>query len=183
MHKLVASEAIPGLSDATVGDFWSWAYSDVLSNVTRSVYAEFLVASALGLTHEPRVEWDAVDLRYRGHGIEVKAAAYLQSWRQERLSTIRFDIARKRAWDARSNTYATEPVRGADCYAFCLYPETDPAKVDVLDARRWCFYVLPTARIEREFGGQKGMALSTLEALASPVRYEALKGAIDGALS
>jgi hypothetical protein len=65
----------PGSPRCDVGGFWSWAYSDVLSNVNRSIFAEFLVASALELTHEPRVEWDAVDLRYHGHGIEVRSAA------------------------------------------------------------------------------------------------------------
>lgn len=32
----------------TVGDFWAWAFSDVLSNVNRAVLAEWLVGSALG---------------------------------------------------------------------------------------------------------------------------------------
>ncbi len=53
----------------------------------------------LGVVDTPRVEWDAVDLRYRGHGIEVKSAAYLQSWAQTKPSTITFDVARKRGWD------------------------------------------------------------------------------------
>jgi len=55
LRKLEVSAPIPDLLGATVGDFWSWAYSDMLSNVIRSVYAEFLVASALGFTHEPRM--------------------------------------------------------------------------------------------------------------------------------
>lgn len=38
---------IAGLSGLTLGDFWSWAYSDVLNKVIRSTLAEFLAASAL----------------------------------------------------------------------------------------------------------------------------------------
>jgi hypothetical protein len=36
----------------------------ILSNKNRAVFAEFLVASALGATQKPRIEWDAVDLRF-----------------------------------------------------------------------------------------------------------------------
>ncbi|MBD1846459.1 hypothetical protein H6F89_24140 [Cyanobacteria bacterium FACHB-63] len=42
--------------DVTVQDFWAWAYSNILSNRNRSIFAEFLVAAALGLTHQPRIE-------------------------------------------------------------------------------------------------------------------------------
>ncbi len=35
-------------SGATLGDFWSWAYSDCINNTTRGVLAEFVVAKALG---------------------------------------------------------------------------------------------------------------------------------------
>lgn len=34
------SEPIPGLHGKTVGDFWQWAYSDILSNRNRSIFAE-----------------------------------------------------------------------------------------------------------------------------------------------
>jgi hypothetical protein len=182
MVRLAASHPIPGLNDLTLGDFWSWAYSDVLTNVIRSTFAEFLVASALDLLDKPRVEWDAVDLRYRGVGIEVKSAAYLQSWQQEGLSTIRFDIARKRSWDAGTNTYAQVPTRSADCYVFCLYPETDPSRVDVLDADAWQFYVLSTDRIERELGDQKTVGLKGLQAMCEPVACGELKARIDSLL-
>lgn len=33
--------------DLTVGDFWRWAYSDILSNRNRGIFAEFLVGAAL----------------------------------------------------------------------------------------------------------------------------------------
>ena len=120
-EKLSVQQPIAGLNGLTLGDFWSWAYSDVLNNRNRSILAEFLVAAALGVLDEPRVEWDAVDLSYHDKRIEVKSAAYLQSWEQERLSVIRFDIARKRGWDAAANLSASKPTRSADAYVFCLY--------------------------------------------------------------
>lgn len=179
MKKLPAGLVISGLPDLTLGDFWSWAYSDVLNNRNRSIFAEFLVASAFGVLDTPRVEWDAVDLRYRGKGIEVKSAAYLQSWQQEKLSEVRFGIAKKQGWDARANTYAPEPLRSANCYVFCLYPETDPNKVDVLDVNAWRFYVLATDQIERELGDQKSVGIKGIQAMCEPVNYDGLQTQID----
>ena len=36
--------------DATVADFWRWAFSDLRDNTTRGILAEFLVAKAVGDT-------------------------------------------------------------------------------------------------------------------------------------
>jgi len=38
-----------------------------------------------------------------GLRIEVKTSAYVQSWKQSKLSAISFDIAPKRGWDAATN--------------------------------------------------------------------------------
>ena len=109
---------------ATVLDFWRWSGSDLMSNVWRGVLAEFLVARALDVTHEPRVEWAAYDLRTRaGVTVEVKSAAYAQAWPQSRPSNVTFDIApRKWVWDATTNetTELPEPQRVADVYVFCV---------------------------------------------------------------
>jgi len=88
VNKLRGNEAIQGLSDHRLQDFWAWGFSDMLANTTRAVFAEFLVAAALGLDDAVRVEWDAVDLRYEGKAIEVKASAYVQSWPQSQPSDI-----------------------------------------------------------------------------------------------
>jgi hypothetical protein len=34
---------------ATLLDFWRWSTSDILSNVTREVFAEFVVATAINI--------------------------------------------------------------------------------------------------------------------------------------
>lgn len=110
--------SINGMDGVTLGDFWAWAYSDILSNRNRAVFAEFIVGSALGVVEGPRVEWDAVDLRYRGRAIEVKSAAYVQSWAQARPSVITFDVARKRGWDAETNTSLPNADRSADYLSY-----------------------------------------------------------------
>lgn len=73
--------------------FWQWSASDLVSNATRGVLAEFLVASALGLAGGVRAEWDAFDILLAdGTRVEVKSAAYLQSWAHAKLSNVTFSI-------------------------------------------------------------------------------------------
>lgn len=73
MNKLRPDRELLGC-DAHVLDFWAWAYSDVLSNQNRAVFAEFLVGCALGVTRDgTRREWDYIDLNYGDKTIEVKA--------------------------------------------------------------------------------------------------------------
>src|SRR5262245_56184857 len=98
----------------SANEFWKWAYSDFLSNAQRGVLAEYIVARSLGCTDRGRVEWDAYDLDAGpGLKIEVKSAAYVQSWSQKDLSLIRFDIAHKRSWYSETNTYSPEATRSA----------------------------------------------------------------------
>ena len=181
IEKLSINEKISG-TGYTVEDFWSWAYSDIMTNTTRAVFAEFLVGSSLGVVDEPRKEWDGVDLRYQGKKIEVKSSAYLQTWNQKGLSTIRFDIARKESWNSITNTYTETPIRASDCYVFCLYPETDPEKVNILDVASWEFYVISTERIERDLGDQKSIGLKGIQSMCKPVGYNELKANIDSEL-
>ena len=132
---------------------------------------------------QPRVEWDAADLRYKGRGIEVKAAAYLQSWQQDKLSDIKYDIAKKQAWEAATNSYSSEPLRSADCYVFCLYPVKEPERADILQTDDWEFYVVSKERIEAVFGEQKTVGLKGVRALVAAVGYADLKKEIDAALA
>ncbi|MBN2223810.1 MAG: hypothetical protein JW765_03950 [Deltaproteobacteria bacterium] len=183
MKKISPGEAIIGTNNLTIGDFWSWAYSDVLSNINRSVFAEFIVGTCLGVIDKPRVEWDAYDLRYGDKNIEVKASAYIQSWNHESSSQIRFDISKKIPWYAETNTYEKEPRRSADCYVFCLYKGRDPNKESMLNLGNWVFYVIATARIDRELGAQKSVGLSTIETMSDPASHEVLKARIDETLT
>lgn len=42
-------------TDKTLLDFWRWGFSDVLNNTTRGIFAEYLVATALGIEAQPRI--------------------------------------------------------------------------------------------------------------------------------
>ena len=57
-------------------EFWEWAYDDLLTNTTRGVLAEYIVATALGVADTKRREWDQYDLKTAdGDGVEVKSSA------------------------------------------------------------------------------------------------------------
>ncbi|MGV9732678.1 hypothetical protein ACWDT5_01160 [Rhodococcus aetherivorans] len=131
-------------------DFWAWAYSDLLGNAMRGVLAEYLVGTALGCVHgRTRLEWDAWDLRtVDGIRLEIKSAAYLQSWRQSAYSRIGFDIRPTTAWYAETNTYSSDRRRQADVYVFCLFAHRDKATADPLDVGQWQFYVTSTRRLD-----------------------------------
>lgn len=129
----------------SVLDFWQWAASDLLNNRERGILAEFLVAKALGVDGKLRIEWDAKDLITRsGKFVEVKSAAYVQSWAQDAHSYIGYDIAPRKGWDADSGTYAEEFSRAADVYVFCLLAEREHARIDPLDVGQWKFWVVST---------------------------------------
>ena len=165
--------------DFSVLDYWAWSASDLLNNAQRGVLAEYLVGKALAcdLDSETRTEWDAFDLiTPEGITVEVKSAAYLQSWHQEQLSTIRFRIAPTHGWDSRTNS--TDPIqrRQAQVYVFALLHHEDKATVDVLDLDQWSFFVLPTVVLDRERGRDESLGLPALKDLgATPVPFEELR--------
>lgn len=149
--------------------FWQWSASDLISNATRGCLAEFLVAKALGIALEVRVEWDAYDLVLpNGTKIEVKSAAYCQSWWQSRFSRITFSIAPTVRWNAENNTLEGEKGRWADIYVFCLLHHRDKSTLDPLDLSQWTFYVVPTTTLNEKLPRQKSLSLNGLKALGSP---------------
>lgn len=60
-------------------EFLAWAYDDLLTNTTRGVLAEYIVAKALGIGDTMRREWDKHDLDIDGVGVEVKSVAYVHT--------------------------------------------------------------------------------------------------------
>lgn len=181
--RLNPEEEIPGLRSLTVGDFWAWAYSDILTNTARGTFAEFLVGAALDVVENVRpTGWEDFDLSYSNKKIEVKASTYVQNWHQEAPSIVRFDVGERGTWDADTNIWIAERRRSADCYVFCLYTERDRSAANVLDVSKWEFYVLSTRRINNEFGAQKSVGLRRIQSIAEPVSFERLKEGVDLAL-
>jgi len=160
--------------------FWQWSVSDLVSNATRGRLAEYIVAQALGLAHDVRNEWDAYDLRTStGLKVEVKSAAYIQSWFQRKPSPIVFRVPRTRAWDAATNILSTEVKRQADVYVFALLSHPHKNTVDPLNLDQWQFYVLGVSTLNERQRSQYSITLKSLQALCrAPVGFGGLAKAI-----
>lgn len=75
-----------------------------MSNATRGRLAEDITAQATGAAAGVRDGRAAYDLwDRRGISIELKSAAYIQSWHQDRLSRISFNCPKSLAWDPDTN--------------------------------------------------------------------------------
>ena len=135
--------------------FYRWNSGHLLENRTRGAFAEWLVHRALNISSEFREEWAPVDANYKGISIEIKSAAYEQSWPQERPSSIVFSMRQK----------------VSDLYVFCLMRGHSPDDLD-----HWDFWVVPT----RALPDQVSISLNPLrELFGDPVSFEELKPLID----
>lgn len=163
-------------------NFWQWSASDLVSNATRGILAEYIVASALGLANGVRTEWDAFDLLTKeGIKIEVKSAAYLQSWYHKKLSSITFTIRPTRLWIAGTNQLAAELKRQADVYVFCLLNHKEKDSLDPLNLDQWEFYILRASVLDEKFMKYKTIGLSSLKKLNPRIaKYEEIAEAIQG---
>jgi len=157
-------------------DFWKWSMSNILSNTERGVFAEFIVATAIGFDEPIRNEWAEYDLTVNGTlKIEVKSAAYLQSWEQSKLSAIRFSIKKSCCWDSKTNTYS-EAKRHSDLYVFCLLKHNEQETLDPLKMEQWEFYAVKTEIINQCDG--KSISLNSLRKLTDAIPYSQLRNKI-----
>ncbi len=150
--------------------FWQWSSSDLVGNTLRGMLAEYIIATAVGSAEDTRTEWDAFDIETPDKiKIEVKSSAYVQSWSQEKLSTISFGIQPTKGWDAKTNTYSSQRARQSDIYIFCVMAHKDKSTIDPLNIDQWAFYILPTKTLNKAVGNQKSITLSSLKKL-SPIK-------------
>lgn len=149
--------------DISMSSFWQWAYSDLSNNINRSVFAEYIVATAIGSTVQPRIMWRPFDLLSNdGFKVEVKSAAYVQSWDAKHPDHINFRIAPARLPDETGDyKIETKPTRNSDLYVFCIYKafrqDESPLNLDL-----WEFYVLPTKVLDEKVPNQKTITLPSL---------------------
>jgi len=165
----------------TLLDFWSWAFSDILTNTMRGIIAEFIIATALNIDiKKPRDGWLKFDLMYRNFGIEVKSASYHQRWYQDKFSIISFNIQKRRAWDANTNKFETISRRQADIYVLTLLAEKDRDKVNPLNIDQWQFWVVEKSFFDNRKRSQHSITYnSLLKEIGEPISYSDIKIAID----
>ncbi len=157
--------------DFNVTEFWQWSVSDLLSNATRGILAEFIVAKSLGLAEDVRTEWDAFDIIYKNIKIEVKSSAYIQSWQQEKFSKIIFGIQPTYGLDGRTNEMSNVKRRQADVYVFCVLAHKDQKTINPLNLDQWEFYILTSRILDEKIPNQKTITLSSLLNL-NPIKAE-----------
>jgi hypothetical protein len=174
---LDGSEEFVGL-EATVADFWRWAFSDLRDNTTRGILAEFLVAQAVGDKRGMRIGWDNFDAQAPdGTTIEVKCSAFLQSWTQKQHSDLVFGRLSAREFDAARNEYSVDTRVRADVFVFAVQIQRDPAAYDMLDLGHWEFWVIDADTIRETAGKTVGIKW-VREHANGPVPYGELATAI-----
>ena len=168
-----------------IADYWQWAYSDMLRNTQRGVFAEFIVKAALDLggihannnirsnfepfdlvgpnitkcSTPPRLENSSFPCR-----IEVKSAAYIQSWNPHPGTSprITFSIAPARLPDETGDFKADAPMqRNSDVYVFTVYTAKEKGR-NILDMSLWEFYVAKTSALDSKYGNRKTVSLANL---------------------
>ena len=167
----------------TLLQFWQWSASDVIINTTRGRLAEFIVAQALGVADGTRNEWEAFDLTTSsGMSIEIKSCAYLQSWKQNKLSPIVFNVPKTRTWNSTATAMSLTSERQAKLYIFAILVHQDKGTVNPLDLDQWHFYLLPTRVLNERTRSQHSITLKSLADLCNPrtpVRYQDLRSAVE----
>lgn len=165
----------------TLNEFWSWNQSNLIENRTRGILAEFIVKQALDIRLEHRIEWDNFDLiSTTGKRIEIKSAAYIQSWEQRAYSKISFAI--EETTGAKDHPeYDGKKRRWSDYYIFCLLTSKDQGTVNPMDLDQWVFFIAPTQVLNEKVPYQTSISLNVLKSLGvMKCHYRNLKEVIDG---
>jgi hypothetical protein len=158
---------------SSVLDFWSWAYSDLIRNVNRGAFAEFIVLEAMnnqsGITPprtDFRVSMDAYDLLSPdGIRVEVKSSAYIQAWESEHPARISFRIAPAKSLDTSGNySVDSQYCRHSDVYVFCVWTAMSREQ-NILDLSLWDFYVIATKTLDQKVPNQKTITFQSLLSL------------------
>ena len=185
----------------TMIDYWRLNLSDILLNMNRGGFAEFIVQCALtyrgfnALSQEKAgVEaWDVdgpeiiTPAGPRMSRIEVKSAASVQIDTPDEKEPISlpdtqltFSIRKAINWQGEDEIAR----RNNDLYVFCHYTAQHKAD-NMLDLSFWDFYVMSTARIEADpsLSQQKTISLYRLKKLGIPrVGFSELYDAIKAEL-
>ena len=142
--------------------FWQLSLSDILFNMNRGTFAEYIVRCALieggfippdesnGSIRPWDITGPVIPSVSRAARIEVKSTATIQSNSPDGIevstlpdSKLVFSIKPAIDWDT------NEKGRHNDLYVFCHYKATSKAQ-NILDMGLWDFYVYPTFKIDSD---------------------------------
>ncbi|MGB9257874.1 MAG: hypothetical protein WCC25_23770 [Candidatus Korobacteraceae bacterium] len=171
-------------SNACLLQFWRWAFHDLCDDDIKGVFAEWMVATLLGLPLTRRISWANSDIIFRPNTpdeirIEVKSSAVLQSWKllDEYGCPKQYDIKpldpkRVRFCGLQART-AVEPAFSekprslkSSIYVFCLQTEIDPKEWNAWKLSQWEFYMMSQAELLQQ-GVANSISLARLRGLQS----------------
>lgn len=166
--------------------FWQWAYSNLLQNMQRGTFAEFIVKSALDKNgvHENNtmktgiepydLEGPWIPEYGRAAHIEVKCAAMVQLWDIKHPNRASFSIAPAKLPDITGDFRPEAPrQRNSDLYVFSLYTATDRRR-NILDLSWWEFYVCSTNYLDEKYPEQKTISLEAIRTFCKPCAFDDL---------
>jgi len=164
---------------ATAGDFWRWAFSDILMDTLRGSFAEFLVARLIGETGHPPPDTTACDILTSAETrVEVKSTAFVQRWTTPRKNpALSFSGLKRKPYNYDTGVYGVESYL-ADVYVFCLLAEKDRTKIDVFDLTQWEFYVVTQGDLERITRNRSSVSLASLRSHVKPCPVERLSSEV-----
>lgn len=176
----------------TMLNFWQWAYSNLIHNMLRGTFADFVVKCALdtggiitrseiGTGLEPYdLEGPIIPSTGKTSRIEVKSAAFVQTWDIKHPDRANFSIAPATLPDETGDFVKGTPrQRNNDVYVFTLYTAKDK-RCNILDLSWWEFYVLPTYKIEgdKDLRTQKTISLKRVREICQVQSFNTLCSAI-----
>jgi hypothetical protein len=146
--------------------FWQWSVSDLMSNASRGILAEYLVAKALGLAGGVRNEWGPFDLETKdGVKIEVRSFSPFQTLSPESCSKPSFGTRPTHHSDKATAKFDNDIKHQPDVYVFCVLGdrEKDRDGVDPLNLDQWDFYVVKASLFNDESPAQKTTGETSLK--------------------
>lgn len=178
-RRLEGGRRFKGVEGVTLGDFWTWAFSDLVGERTLGSLAEFVVGLSLENLERPR-SGRSPSLLYLGKRIEIRTVLWSGAMDRRTLQTTRFEVTPPSIdGDGEGGEVHERPV---DCYVFCLLSMSVMGSGDPTDMRNWDFFVVEPEGLEEALGGRRSIRLQELCHIAMPLTHEQLRGAVRAAL-
>lgn len=166
--------------NGTALDFWRWAYSDLMQNITRGYVAQFIVAWSLQLENLPNNPWLPYDIQApNGKRIEVKSTAILQAWKHSEAKRKPLFVLKKKRPYSDLQGLGKTPQWNADIYVLAYYFWQDLKTADIMNLDQWKFWVFSLEELLRILNGKQSVTVKSLEKLnCEPVNYAGLRQVI-----
>jgi hypothetical protein len=146
--------------------FWQWSVSDLMSNASRGILAEYLVAKALGIAGGVRNELGPFDLETKdGMKIEVRSFSPFQTSFTEPCSKPSFGTRPVQHCNEATTKFDGEIEHQADVYVLCVLGDREKNRegVDPLNLDQWDFYVVKASIFNEESPAQKTTGETSLK--------------------